>query len=118
MLVCPLAWKRPGIELLRRSTADNIVENGCALLNEVEIRVPEHRVVEEVEGFQTELDPGLLTEVLTAVEGQVPVLADGEVHISYARTGTNTGAGIRISAEGETAPAKGLLIQPIDPATA
>ena len=71
------------------------------------VGIPEHGMVEQVEGLKAELDSGLLAEVLAGMEGQLPVLEEGEISILNCRAGALADSTVIISTQFEALPGEG-----------
>src|SRR5215470_8146308 len=69
-----------------RIAAVNTVLDEPAVYLVVHIRIPEHRMIEQVEELHTELKGCFLAEELQPVRRNLPVLNDGEVHILNSRS--------------------------------
>src|SRR6266446_7887153 len=82
-------------------TSIRVVLDYSSVHVEVYVRIAEHGMIKQVEELQAELKFSFLAEHFDAVERQIPVLVDGEIHGGDSRSRACARSGVRISAQME-----------------
>ena len=100
---------RRGPNALGGATVHAILDD-AAIHVKARVGIAEHRVIEKVEEFKTELQPGFLPEHFGAVERQVPVLEDREINVGNPGAAASARPGVRITSGLETFPCEGLRV--------